>query len=67
MILPLILLATDEVIERVMQVEYLGMARLTSMVLPHMIAQKSGHIVGVSSILGKVATPLRSASCAAKQ
>jgi short-subunit dehydrogenase len=41
-----------------MEVNVFGLARLTQLVLPHMREQKFGKIVNISSIGGKVTTPL---------
>jgi short-subunit dehydrogenase len=41
-----------------LEVNVFGLARLTQLVLPHMRAQKFGKIVNVTSIGGKMATPL---------
>ena len=49
-----------------MEVDFFAPLTLTHAVLPHMIARRSGHIAIVSSIAGKVGTPLRSGYCAAK-
>jgi NAD(P)-dependent dehydrogenase (short-subunit alcohol dehydrogenase family) len=43
---------------RQMEVNLIGVARLTQLCLPHMREQKSGKIINVSSIGGKLATPL---------
>lgn len=40
------------------EVNLFGLARLTQLCLPHMRAQKSGRIVNISSIGGKINTPL---------
>jgi short-subunit dehydrogenase len=58
--------AAFEVIEKVNRVDYLGQIRLTTSLLPTFIAQKSGHIINISSIAGKFGVPLRSAYSAAK-
>lgn len=42
------------------EVNVFGLARLTQLVLPHMRAQHSGHIVNVSSVGGKIYEPLGS-------
>jgi dehydrogenase/reductase SDR family member 7B len=52
--------------ERIMRINYLGQVALTKAVLPHMLKRQSGQIVVVSSIMGIMATPLRSAYCASK-
>jgi len=51
---------------KIMEIDYFSSVVLTKAVLPHMIQQKSGHIVAVSSISGCFGFPLRSAYCAAK-
>ena len=62
-------LVVDEdltVVERMMNINFFGAAALTKVVLPSMIAQKSGHIVCMSSLAGKFGIPLRSGYAAAK-
>lgn len=51
---------------RIMEVNYFGPIALTKQVLPAMMQRRSGQIVVVSSLLGKFATPDRSAYCASK-
>ncbi|MDR0748841.1 MAG: SDR family NAD(P)-dependent oxidoreductase [Tannerellaceae bacterium] len=41
-----------------MDVNLFGLARVTQLVIPHMRKQKSGKIVNITSIGGKVATPM---------
>jgi len=55
-----------EVDRRIMEVNYFGVISLTKAVLPFMLQRNSGHIVVISSLLGKIAIPLRSAYCASK-
>jgi NADP-dependent 3-hydroxy acid dehydrogenase YdfG len=43
-----------------------GLIEVTHAVLPHMIAQKSGHIINMSSVSGWIATPLYSVYSATK-
>ena len=43
---------------RQFDVNLFGLARLTQLVLPHMRAQRSGRIINVSSVGGKVHVPL---------
>jgi len=47
-----------ELARRQMEVNLFGAARLTQLVLPHMRAQGRGKIVNISSIGGKIYTPL---------
>ncbi len=52
--------------ERMMNVNYMGVVRLTKAVLPHMQAQGSGHIVTVASISGKLGTAKSAGYAASK-
>ncbi len=52
--------------ERIMKVNFLGTVALTKAVLPEMLKRRCGHIVVVSSIMGKFGAPLRSAYAASK-
>jgi dehydrogenase/reductase SDR family protein 7B len=56
-------LATDRAI---MEVNYFGTIGLTKAVLPSMLARRSGHIVPISSVVGHVGVPLRSAYAGSK-
>lgn len=56
-------LATDRAI---MELNYFGTIALTKAVLPSMLARKSGHLVPISSVIGYVGVPLRSAYAASK-
>src|SRR6201992_457466 len=47
-----------DVARRQMEVNLIGVARLTQLVLPHMRAQRAGRIVNISTIGGKFAGPL---------
>jgi len=58
---------TMEVQRRIMEINYFGAVALTRAVLPTMIARKSGHLVVISSLSGKISTPRRSAYAASKQ
>jgi len=55
-----------EIDRKLMEVNYFGNIAITKAVLPQMIQQHSGHIVTVSSIVGKFGFPLRSAYSASK-
>jgi dehydrogenase/reductase SDR family member 7B len=62
-------LAKDSPIEldrQIMEVNYFGQIALTKSVLPHMLVQKSGQIVVISSIAGKFGYWYRSAYSASK-
>ena len=55
-----------EVDRKIMEVNYFSGVVLTKKLLPSMIANKNGHIVAISSIVGLFGFPLRSAYSAAK-
>ncbi len=55
-----------EVVQKIMNVNYIGNVALTQAVLPSMITHQLGHIVVVSSAVGKFGSPLRSAYAASK-
>jgi short-subunit dehydrogenase len=50
----------------IMDLNYFGTIALTKAVLPSMLARKSGHLVPISSVIGHVGIPLRSAYAASK-
>jgi len=51
---------------RIMEVNFFGTIALTKSVLPHLLKQKSGHIVAMSSIAGKFGFYFRSSYSASK-
>lgn len=51
---------------QIMEVDYFGTVALTKYLLPHFLKRKAGHIVTVSSVMGKIGTPYRSGYAAAK-
>lgn len=53
-------------LQRTMNINFYGVVHGTHAFLPHLIAQKSGHLVNVSSIFGLVGTPNHSDYCASK-
>ncbi len=60
-------LETSLVVDRqIMEVDYFGTVALTKGLVPLMIDRGEGHVVTISSIAGKLGSPLRSAYCAAK-
>lgn len=58
--------ASEEDIDWVMDVNFMGVVRCTKAVLPHMRQQRSGHILTVSSVGGLVGQPFNEIYCAAK-
>lgn len=55
-----------EIEKQIFDVNYFGTVELTRHMIPHMMARKSGHIVVISSVLGKMSVPLRSTYCSSK-
>lgn len=55
-----------DVYRRIMEIDFFAPLRLTQLILPSMIEARSGHIVIISSVAGKVGAPLRTGYCAAK-
>ncbi|KAK7111322.1 dehydrogenase/reductase SDR family member 7B-like [Littorina saxatilis] len=57
---------TIDVDQKLMTVNYFGHVAFIKALLPAMLSQKSGHIVGISSVQGKMSIPYRSAYSASK-
>jgi dehydrogenase/reductase SDR family member 7B len=55
-----------DVDRRIMETNYFGTIALTKVVLPSMLVRRSGSIVIISSLMGYLDTPLRSAYAASK-
>lgn len=55
-----------EEFQRMMDVNYMGTVRCTKAVLPHMLERRSGHIVNVASMAGKIGTAKSTAYTATK-
>ncbi|HEV3415055.1 MAG TPA: SDR family oxidoreductase [Puia sp.] len=55
-----------EVQRRVMELDYFSYVGLTQAVMPHFVQRKAGYFVVMSSVMGKIGTPMRSAYAAAK-
>jgi dehydrogenase/reductase SDR family member 7B len=51
---------------RIMETNFFGTVALTKSVLPSMLERGSGHIIVISSLMGKFGTPLRSTYSASK-
>ena len=58
--------ASEEEIQWVMDVNFMGVVRCTKAVIPYMRKEKSGHIVNISSVGGLVGQPFNEIYCAAK-
>lgn len=55
-----------ETVRRIMETNFFGTVALTGAVLPVMLGKGSGRIVVISSLVGKIGTPLRSSYAASK-
>ncbi len=55
-----------EVYRTLLEVDFFAPLRLTQLVLPAMVAARSGAIVNIASVAGKIGSPLRTGYCAAK-
>jgi len=55
-----------DVDRRIFEVNYFGTIALTKALLPHFILKKEGQLVVISSVVGKIGTPLRSSYSASK-
>jgi len=52
--------------EQIIKVNYLGTVALTKALLPHFIERRAGRFVVITSVTGKIGTPLRSTYAASK-
>ncbi|MEM9936145.1 MAG: SDR family NAD(P)-dependent oxidoreductase, partial [Bacteroidota bacterium] len=62
-------LAKDTLLDvdrRIMEIDHFAVVALTKAVLPQMMDRQSGLVIAISSVAGKIGTPMRSAYCAAK-
>lgn len=58
--------STMDSLRQIMEINVFGTIGLTKAVLPYMVEQKSGHIVVISSVMGKIGTKFRSGYAASK-
>lgn len=58
--------ASEDDIDWVMDVNFMGVVRCTKAVMPHMRKARSGHIITISSVGGLVGQPFNEIYCAAK-
>ncbi len=61
-----VLETSEEHFRRITDVNYLGQVWMMQAVVPGMVKRKSGHVVNMCSIAGKVAVPYMGAYCATK-
>ncbi len=52
--------------EQIMNTNYIGTVALSKELLPYFIKSKNGHFVVITSVVGKIGTPLRSSYAASK-
>ncbi len=52
--------------DKMIDVNIRGVLYCTAAVIPHMLAQKSGHIINISSVAGRIVFPAGSVYCATK-
>ncbi len=57
---------TIAVDKRIFDTNYFGTIALTKTLLPHFVSKKSGHFVVITSVVGKIGTPLRTSYAASK-
>jgi short-subunit dehydrogenase len=55
-----------DVYRQLMEVNFFGTVAITKMALPGMVQQGGGQVVTISSVSGKLGTPVRSGYCASK-
>ena len=55
-----------DVYRALMETDFLAPLRLTQLVAPHMVERRSGRLVAISSLAGRIGSPLRTGYCAAK-
>ncbi len=55
-----------EVDKKIMDINYFGTVALTKAILPYFIEHKKGHFIVITSVVGKIGTPLRSSYAASK-
>ncbi|MCF3593879.1 SDR family oxidoreductase [Rhodobacteraceae bacterium LMO-12] len=58
--------ASEDEIDWVMDVNFMGVVRCTKAVIPHMRKARSGHVITISSVGGLVGQPFNEIYCAAK-
>jgi dehydrogenase/reductase SDR family protein 7B len=55
-----------DVYRAIMETDFFAPLRLTQLVVPHMVERRAGRLVAISSLAGRIGSPLRTGYCAAK-
>jgi len=58
--------ADEADIQKILDINYMGVARCTKAVMPHMRKARAGHIINISSVGGLVGQPFNEVYCGAK-
>ncbi len=58
--------ADEADVQRILDINYMGVVRCTKAVMPHMRKARSGHVINISSVCGLVGQPFNEVYCAAK-
>ncbi|HBB82467.1 MAG TPA: short-chain dehydrogenase/reductase, partial [Sulfitobacter sp.] len=58
--------AEEADIQKILDINYMGVARCTKAVMPHMRKARSGHVINISSVGGLVGQPFNEVYCGAK-
>ncbi|WP_276308541.1 SDR family NAD(P)-dependent oxidoreductase [Pararhodobacter oceanensis] len=53
-------------IQKILDINYMGVARCTKAVMPHMRKARAGHVINISSVGGLVGQPFNEVYCGAK-
>lgn len=58
--------AEEADIQKILDINYMGVARCTKAVMPHMRKARAGHVINISSVGGLVGQPFNEVYCGAK-
>ncbi|UWQ17260.1 SDR family oxidoreductase [Jannaschia sp. M317] len=58
--------AEEADIQRILDINYMGVARCTKAIMPHMRKARGGHVINISSVGGLVGQPFNEVYCGAK-
>ncbi|WP_424929151.1 SDR family oxidoreductase [Amaricoccus tamworthensis] len=58
--------ADEADVQRILDINYMGVVRCTKAVMPHMRKARSGHVINISSVGGLVGQPFNEVYCGAK-